>query len=64
MALRVGARDDGPERSFGASAQMAAGSEGTVPRSYLRLKDRWEEHVDALMEEWKTLNIISALLLG
>ncbi len=55
MALRVGAREGDPLR-----VQTREG----VPRTYLRLKIRWEELVDALMEEWKTLNIISALLLG
>ncbi len=49
MALWVGASDgDRPHRSRNA---------------YLRLEARWKEFVDALMEEWKTLNMISALLL-
>lgn len=37
---------------------------GEQPPAYLRLKARWEELIDTLMEEWKTLNIISVLLLS
>ncbi len=55
MALRVGAND---------GDSLSVQTEEGVPRAYLRLKVRWEELVDALMEEWKTLNIISVLLLG
>jgi hypothetical protein len=35
-----------------------------MPRSYLRLKKNWESFIDNLMREWKTLNIISGLLLS
>lgn len=35
-----------------------------MPRSYLRLKENWEHFIDNLMREWKTLNIISGLLLS
>jgi hypothetical protein len=32
--------------------------------AYRRLKDGWEHFIDSLMREWKTLNIISVLLLS
>ncbi|KAJ3569974.1 hypothetical protein NP233_g4707 [Leucocoprinus birnbaumii] len=35
-----------------------------MPRAYLRLKKNWEHFIDNLMREWKTLNIISGLLLS
>jgi hypothetical protein len=35
-----------------------------VPPSLSRFKSSWEEFVDTLIKEWKTLNIVSALLLS
>lgn len=35
-----------------------------MPRAYKRLKHNWEQFIDNLMREWKTLNIISGLLLS
>lgn len=35
-----------------------------MPKGYLRLKKSWEHFIDNLMREWKTLNIISGLLLS
>lgn len=35
-----------------------------MPKAYSRLKKNWEEFIDNLMREWKTLNIISGLLLS
>jgi len=32
--------------------------------AYTRLKDTWESFIDSLVKEWKTLNIISVLLLS
>ncbi|KAJ3569972.1 hypothetical protein NP233_g4705 [Leucocoprinus birnbaumii] len=32
--------------------------------AYRRLKGRWEQFIDSLMREWKTLNIVSVLLLS
>lgn len=32
--------------------------------AYLRLQDTWEGFIDSLLREWKTLNIISVLLLS
>ncbi|KXN85211.1 hypothetical protein AN958_11576 [Leucoagaricus sp. SymC.cos] len=52
MALREGVADQ--ER--GRLSQM--------PKTYLRLKQSWEYFIDNLLREWKTLNIISGLLLS
>ncbi|KAF9449378.1 hypothetical protein P691DRAFT_667543, partial [Macrolepiota fuliginosa MF-IS2] len=35
-----------------------------MPKAYLRLKKNWEDFIDNLLREWKTLNIISGLLLS
>ncbi|KAJ7133440.1 hypothetical protein C8R44DRAFT_611067, partial [Mycena epipterygia] len=35
-----------------------------LPRSVLNLRSSWEGFIDSLMREWKTLNIISVLLLS
>jgi hypothetical protein len=35
-----------------------------VPPEYERLKSTWEAFIDSIMRKWKTLNIISALLLS
>lgn len=37
--------------------------EEELPRGYLRLME-WGDFVDSLREEWKTLNIITVLLVG
>lgn len=34
------------------------------PRSYSNLKNTWEMYIDSLLKEWKTLNIVSVLLLS
>ena len=36
----------------------------TVLPQYERLKTTWESFIDNVMREWKTLNILSALLLS
>ncbi|KAF9527384.1 hypothetical protein CPB83DRAFT_856456 [Crepidotus variabilis] len=36
----------------------------TMPPQYKKLKDTWEAFIDSVMREWKTLNIISVLLLS
>ncbi len=36
----------------------------SLPPSYRRLKDGWESFIDNLMKEWKTLNIVSGLLVA
>ncbi len=55
IVLRLGAIEGDPQ-----GAQMGAG----VPHAYSRLKVRWEQLVETLTEEWKTLNTISLFLLG
>lgn len=35
-----------------------------IPKGYWRLKKAWERFIDNLLREWKTLNIISGLLLS
>ncbi|KAF7770741.1 hypothetical protein Agabi119p4_6715 [Agaricus bisporus var. burnettii] len=35
-----------------------------IPKGYSRLKKSWERFIDSLLREWKTLNIISGLLLS
>jgi hypothetical protein len=35
-----------------------------IPKGYWRLKKAWERFIDCLLREWKTLNIISGLLLS
>ncbi len=35
-----------------------------VPWSLARFKEEWENFVNGLINEWKTLNILSALLLA
>jgi len=37
---------------------------GKAPDQFLRLKSAWEEFIDSVMQEWKTCNIISVLLLS
>jgi hypothetical protein len=36
----------------------------TVSPALARFKNSWEEFIDSLLREWKTLNIVSALLLS
>lgn len=38
--------------------------ESMLPPQYRKLKDTWEAFIDSVMREWKTLNIISVLLLS
>ncbi|KAF9040780.1 hypothetical protein BJ165DRAFT_1492109 [Panaeolus papilionaceus] len=35
---------------------------GTVSPGLIRFKHSWEEFIDSLLKEWKTLNVVSALL--
>ncbi|KAF5313561.1 hypothetical protein D9611_010191 [Ephemerocybe angulata] len=35
-----------------------------APHSYINLRNSWQGFIDSLMREWKTLNIISVLLLS
>lgn len=43
---------------------QSKGSGSKMPGAYIRLKKNWEHFIDNLMREWKTLNIISGLLLS
>ncbi|RXW21560.1 hypothetical protein EST38_g4299 [Candolleomyces aberdarensis] len=36
----------------------------TAPPSFINLRDSWQSFIDSLMREWKTLNIITVLLLS
>ncbi|KAJ2932784.1 hypothetical protein H1R20_g4311, partial [Candolleomyces eurysporus] len=36
----------------------------TAPSSFIHLRNSWESFIDSLMREWKTLNIITVLLLS
>jgi hypothetical protein len=40
------------------------GSDGKTSASYMNLRTSWQAFIDSLMREWKTLNIISVLLLS
>ncbi|TEB26070.1 hypothetical protein FA13DRAFT_1795925 [Coprinellus micaceus] len=40
------------------------GSDGKTSASYMNLRTSWQSFIDSLMREWKTLNIISVLLLS
>lgn len=35
-----------------------------TPVSYMNLRNSWQAFIDSLMREWKTLNIVSVLLLS
>ncbi|KAJ7065400.1 hypothetical protein C8F01DRAFT_744447 [Mycena amicta] len=37
---------------------------GPLPRSLLNFKTSWDSFIDSLMREWKTLNVISVLLMS
>ncbi|KAJ2916657.1 hypothetical protein MD484_g3730, partial [Candolleomyces efflorescens] len=39
-------------------------SSGSAPPSFINLRNSWESFIDSLMREWKTLNIITVLLLS
>jgi hypothetical protein len=39
-------------------------NEDNVPKSLVRFKDSWEDFVQTIIKEWKTFNIVSALLLS
>lgn len=45
-------------------AEDSQGPYSQMPKAYSRLKKNWERFIDNLMREWKTLNIISGLLLS
>ncbi|KAF9449379.1 hypothetical protein P691DRAFT_653906, partial [Macrolepiota fuliginosa MF-IS2] len=47
-----------------AGGQPAHIRRSKMPKTHSRLKKNWEEFIDNLMREWKTLNIISGLLLS
>ncbi|KAF9449383.1 hypothetical protein P691DRAFT_728037 [Macrolepiota fuliginosa MF-IS2] len=48
----------------GIAGYLQGGSRPNMPWAYLRLKQDWEDFIDNLLREWKTLNIISGLLLS
>lgn len=43
---------------------QSKGAVSPMPGAYLRLKTNWQQFIDNLVREWKTLNIISGLLLS
>lgn len=61
MALRALAAD---HKAIQYIASLRHGSEPReiLPPAYQQVKERWEIFVDSLLEEWRTLNIVSALL--
>lgn len=62
MALQDGSADAVAIKHQVGHHYFVEGAGGQSP-AYLRLKAGWEELIDTLMKEWKTLNIISVLLL-
>lgn len=67
MALRATAEDSvilyTHMLELGHDAQPELGTD-FLPPSYKRLKHGWESFIDNLMKEWKTLNIVSGLLIA
>ncbi|EJD42373.1 hypothetical protein AURDEDRAFT_185998 [Auricularia subglabra TFB-10046 SS5] len=62
---RVRVSEGRPTTNFPSPREWDAGVEaGVVSPALGRFKDNWEEFVDSLMREWKTLNLVSALLLS
>lgn len=43
--------------------ERVPGDQNVFPQQWTRLKSTWGDLVDALLGEWKTLNVVSALLL-
>ncbi|KAJ6485237.1 hypothetical protein DFH09DRAFT_803884, partial [Mycena vulgaris] len=52
------------ELAKGAHMFLAHQDREQLPRSLLNFRSSWEGFIDSLMREWKTLNIISVLLLS
>lgn len=61
MALRALAADD-KAIQYIATIRKDTEPREILPPAYQRTKERWESFVDSLLEEWRTLNIVSALL--
>ncbi|KZV87320.1 hypothetical protein EXIGLDRAFT_652286 [Exidia glandulosa HHB12029] len=56
---------DGRGNVFPSPREWQQGVEdGSVSRALGRFMENWEDFVDSLMREWKTLNVVSALLLS
>lgn len=43
---------------------QSKGAVSPMPKAYSRLKKNWQQFIDILLQEWKTLNIVSGLLLS
>jgi hypothetical protein len=60
-------KDEGLHRMLvyqGVFPQEWHGGEGKASASYMNLRNSWQGFIDSLMREWKTLNIVSVLLLS
>ncbi|TEB27497.1 hypothetical protein FA13DRAFT_1736345 [Coprinellus micaceus] len=60
-------KDEGLHRMLvyqGVFPQEWHGGEGKASASYTNLRNSWQGFIDSLMREWKTLNIVSVLLLS
>lgn len=56
---------DGRQNIFPSPREWRRGvEEGNVSPALGRFMESWEDFVDSLMREWKTLNVVSALLLS
>lgn len=62
MGLRVVAEDVKVLQVHIANLERGPSPLEILPPAYVKLKERWEALTDGLLEEWKTLNIISGLL--
>ncbi len=62
MALETALQGSATLNDF--SALRLEAHSTAVPPQYERLKTTWESFIDSVMREWKTFNIISALLLS
>jgi hypothetical protein len=43
---------------------QAAMNESSVSPALMRFKDSWESFIDSMLREWKTLNVVTALMLS
>lgn len=65
MALQASAEDNKTFQYNILDMGLYYHPEGTnLSPAYQRLKSAWEHFIDNLMREWKTLNIVSVLLLS
>jgi hypothetical protein len=53
-----------PSENFIWQPSMQTPDQMPLPRSLLQFRSSWESFIDSLMREWKTLNVISVLLLS